>query len=74
MRGFPYVYCRRLLRKAGAKQVGLDAVSELHKTMEYIALEISKRAVLFAEDDLRFRVNREHVKAGLREFLESASV
>ncbi len=55
-------------------QVSSEAVEELQGTIEEIAFDISKRAVLFAGDRERFKVKREDVIAATKEFLESHPV
>ena len=71
---FSYNHCRHILKRAGAVQVSPEAVEELQSIMEEIAFDISKRAVLFADDKERFKVKREDVIAGTKEFLESHTV
>lgn len=66
-----YNYCLRILRKAGASQVTAEAVEELRKTIEKIALEISEKAVLFSDDEERLRVNKKDVRDALRELVKS---
>ncbi len=68
---FSLYHCHHILRKAGAKQASAEAAEELCKTIEDIALEISKRAALFADDAARKKVVREDVKSAVKEFLES---
>jgi histone H3/H4 len=66
---FSYYKCMGLMKKAGARQVSEDAVVEFRKIVEEIALDISKRAVLFAEDAERLKVLPEDVRNAKREFL-----
>jgi histone H3/H4 len=73
MNRFSYHHCHRILREAGAKQASYEASEELCKTLENIALDISRRAVLFADDNARLKVTREDVKSAYKEFLRSAS-
>lgn len=68
---FSYDHCRQILKRAGATQVSSEAVEQLQSIIEDIALDVSKRAVLFARDDERFKVKKEDLRAGAREFLES---
>jgi len=51
--------------------VSEEAVEELRKTIDNVALDIAKRAVLFADDAARFRVESEDVRCAMKEFLES---
>lgn len=64
-------HCERVLRKAGAVQVSSGAIEELRMAIEKYALDISKRAILFAHDSARYRVIRKDVKDGVKEFLSS---
>ena len=48
-------------------------MEELRKAIESIALDISKRAVLFADDAARYRVESEDVRYAVKEFLEAGS-
>ena len=67
---FSHDHFYRILRKAGAKQASGEATEELRTAIESIAMEISKRAALFADDAARFRVEAEDVRCAVREFLE----
>jgi histone H3/H4 len=68
-RDFSYHNCLKILRKAGAKQVSSGAAEELRRTIEQIALDISKRAILFADDGARLKVTAEDVRSAFRELL-----
>ena len=68
---FSQNHCHKILRKAGAKQASSGASKELCKAIEEIALDISRKAVLFADDDARLKVTLEDVKAAVKEFLQS---
>lgn len=59
------------MKNAGAKQVSSEAVDELQETLATIALDISKRAILFAGDEARLKVNRQDVKKATEEFFRS---
>ncbi len=67
---FSFFTCRAFL-KVNAKQMSDEAVLEFRKIMEEIALDISKRAFLFADDEERFRVVAEDVKNAKREYIQS---
>ncbi len=69
---FSRSHCRYILRRAGAKEASSDAAEELCEAIENIALDISKRAVLFADDGARLKVSKDDVKAAVQEFLQSA--
>ncbi|MGI0083791.1 MAG: histone [Nitrososphaerales archaeon] len=69
---FSHNHCHAILRRAGAKHASFDAVEELAKAIENIAWDVSKRAVLFADDHARLKVTREDVRAAVQEFLQSA--
>ncbi|MDG6905029.1 MAG: histone [Nitrososphaerota archaeon] len=71
---FSYNHCEFLLRKGGAKQASNEAAIELANILELAALEISKKAALFADDEDRFRVIARDVKKGFQEYLEFASL
>ena len=62
--------CYRILRKGGAGQVSDESVAELRKSIEDIALEVSRRAALFADDASRVKVTAEDVRSAVKEFLE----
>jgi histone H3/H4 len=62
--------CRRILGKAGAKQASVGAAEELRDSIEALALDISRRAVVFADDVARVKVKRKDVKAAFEEFLD----
>ncbi|MHB1869095.1 MAG: histone [Nitrososphaerales archaeon] len=68
---FSYNHCENILRKAGAKQASSGAAIELSKTIERMAMEISKRAALFADDEARLKVTVNDVKCAVGEFLHS---
>ncbi len=69
-----FQHCYKILKDAGAGRVSPEAVEELQKTVENIALDVSKRAVLFAGDEARVRVTRKDLKAALEEFFRSVSL
>lgn len=72
MSHFSYHHCEFLLRKSGARQASNEAAIELAKILEKVALEISRKAALFADDEDRFRVLPVDVKKGFLEYLEYA--
>ena len=70
---FSLHHCRYILKKAGAKQASSGASEELCKAIENIAMDISKRTVLFADDNARLKVTRKDVKSAVEEFKSEAS-
>jgi histone H3/H4 len=66
---FADLHCENILREAGARQVKVEAIGELRKSIENIALEISKRAVDIAYENSRWKVNREDILRGVEELL-----
>jgi histone H3/H4 len=68
---FSYNHCYRILKAAGARKVSSEAVEELLETIENIALEISRRAVLFSDDSSRLMVKKEDLKNAAREFFRT---
>ncbi|MHB1907594.1 MAG: hypothetical protein ACYCQJ_01835 [Nitrososphaerales archaeon] len=63
--------CYEFLRKGGAVQASEQAILEFQKLVESVALEIAKRACLFADDEARRKVLPSDVKKGFEEFLSS---
>jgi histone H3/H4 len=47
-----------------------EAAEELSKSLEKIAFEIAKIAVLCADDEARLKVTDEDVRSALREYFE----
>lgn len=72
MRAVPFSLrqCYAILRRAGARWASQEAVEELSKSLEEIGLEISKLAVLYADDSSRLKVTDLDVRSALKEFLE----
>ncbi|MHB8566428.1 MAG: histone [Nitrososphaerales archaeon] len=70
---FSYYNCMGFLKKAGAVQVSEEAVEEFRKIVEEIAVDIAKRAVLFAEDADRLKVAVEHVRNANKDFLSGSA-
>lgn len=52
-------------------QASEQAILEFQKLVESVALEIAKRACLFADDEARRKVLPSDVKKGFEEFLSS---
>ena len=67
---FSLHFCRALLRRAGSQMVAKEASEELSKSLEKIAFEIAKIAVLCADDHGRMKVTDEDVRSALREYFD----
>jgi len=65
MTGLPIAPVDRLIRKAGAKRVSEEAAIEMTKVLEQTALEIAKKANLFAHHAGRKTVVSEDIQLAL---------
>ena len=60
----------RLIRKAGARRVGDDAIEELQKVLEEIAIRIAKEAMELATHARRKTVRAEDIQFALKSLKE----
>ncbi|MFW9994488.1 MAG: histone [Candidatus Odinarchaeota archaeon] len=59
---FPLAPIDRLIRKANAKRISLDAIEELRNIIEELAFDIAKKAVVLSEHAGRKTLSREDIK------------
>lgn len=62
MTDIPLASVERLMRRAGAERVGVDAATALRDTLEEIGREMSEKAARFAKHAGRKTVKAEDVK------------
>ncbi|HOD89892.1 MAG TPA: histone family protein [archaeon] len=67
MAELPIAALDRLIRKAGAERVSEDAAVELGNYLEEIALEISRKAIAFANHAKRKTVTNEDIKLATKQ-------
>ncbi|MCS7096981.1 MAG: histone family protein [Candidatus Methanomethylicia archaeon] len=67
----PLAPIERLIRKAGAYRVSVEAAEALREVLEEIAIEISKEAIELAQHANRRTVTGDDIKLATRRFQKS---